>query len=100
MVGMLDSQSSYLDWPLFSDMQVSHRHLTGFGLESIAEKGRFKVVAPIDEGPAAKAGVKTNDINTHVDGASVEGLTHDQLVLDKLIGPVDSQVRFDHSARR
>ena len=94
MVGMLDSQSSYIDWPLFRDMQVSFRHLVGLGVEFIAEKGHFKVIAPIDESPAAKAGVKTNDIITHVDGVSVEGFTPDQLVLDKLIGPVGSQVRL------
>jgi len=94
MVGALDSQSSYLDWKLFRDMQVSYRHLVGLGMEFVTERGRFKVIAPIDESPAAKAGVKTNDLITHVDGVSVEGLTPDQFVLDKLIGPVQSQVRL------
>src|SRR4029453_5130315 len=75
MVGMLDSQSSYIDWPLFRDMQVSFRHLVGVGVEFIPEKGHFKVIAPIDESPAAKGGVKTNDIISHVDGVSVEGFT-------------------------
>src|SRR5215510_10634407 len=90
MIGALDSQSSYLDWKLFRDMQVSYRHLVGLGMEFVTERGRFKVIAPIDESPAAKAGVKTNDLITHVDGVSVEGLTPDQFVLDKLIGPVQS----------
>jgi carboxyl-terminal processing protease len=63
-------------------------------VEFIVEKGHFKVIAPIDESPVAKAGVKTNDIITHVDGVSVEGFKPDQLVLDKLIGPVGSQVRL------
>jgi len=94
MVGMLDSQSSYIDWPLFRDMQISFRHLVGLGVEFIVDKGYFKVIAPIDGSPAAKAGLKTNDIVTHVDGVSVNGLTLDQLVLDKLIGPPGSQVRL------
>jgi carboxyl-terminal processing protease len=94
MVGVLDAQSSYISWPLFRDMQISFRHLVGLGVEFIAEKGHFKVIAPIDGSPAAKAGLKTNDIITQVDGVSVEGFTPDQLVLDKLIGPVDSRVRL------
>ena len=94
MGGMLNSQSGYITWPLFRDMQVSFRHLVGPGMEFIAEKGYFKVIAPIDESPAAKAGLNTNDIITQVDGVSVKGFTLDQLVLDKLIGPVGSQVRL------
>src|SRR5262245_15500021 len=94
MIGMLDSQSSYITWPLFRDMQVSVSHLVGPGMELVAEKGRVKVIAPLDESPAAKAGLKVNDIITHVDGVSVEGVTLDQLVLDKLIGPIGSRIRL------
>jgi carboxyl-terminal processing protease len=94
MVGMLDAQSSYISWPLFRDMQISFRHLVGLGVEFIAEKGHFRVIAPIDGSPAARAGLKTNDIITQVDGVSVKGFTPDQLVLDKLIGPGGSQVRL------
>src|SRR5262245_14478629 len=61
MVGMLDSQSSYIDGRLFRDMQVSSSNV-GLGVAISTEKGHVKVIAPIDESPAAKAGLKTNDI--------------------------------------
>jgi carboxyl-terminal processing protease len=93
MVGMLASQSSYIAWPLFRDMQVSFRDYVGFAVAFSAEKGHAKVIAPIDVSPAAKARLRTNDIITHVDSTSLEGFTLDHL-LNKLIGPVDNQVRL------
>jgi hypothetical protein len=51
MVGMLDSQSGYITWPLFRDMQVSFRHLVGPGMEFIAEKGYFKALSGWRRGP-------------------------------------------------
>jgi carboxyl-terminal processing protease len=61
MVGVLDSQSTYFDWKLFRDMQITHSlGPAGLGIETIPEKGRVKVVAPIDDTPAARAGVRAN----------------------------------------
>jgi len=57
------------------------------------EKGLVKVVAPLDETPAAKAGVMANDIISHLDGEPVLGLTLDQAV-DKMRGPVNTSVRL------
>ena len=56
MIGVLDSQSVYLDRETFRDLQIS-RPLAGLGLDIIMEKGSVRVVTPIDDRPAAKAGV-------------------------------------------
>ena len=47
----------------------------GLGIEVTMEDGLIKVVAPIDETPAAKAGIMANDIITHLDDEPVQGLT-------------------------
>jgi carboxyl-terminal processing protease len=66
MIGVLDSQSVYLDRETLRDLQIS-RPLAGLGLDIIMEKGSVRVVTPIDESPAAKAGVTVNDVITHID---------------------------------
>ena len=57
MIGVLDSQSIYLDRETFRHLQISPRPLAGLGLDIIMEKGSVRVVTPIDDRPAAKAGV-------------------------------------------
>src|SRR5262249_9143203 len=57
------------------------------------EDGLIKVVAPIDETPAAKAGVMSNDIITHLDDEPVQGLTLNQAV-DKMRGPVNTKIKL------
>src|SRR5262245_44307246 len=95
MVGVLDSQSSYLDWRLFRDLQiVPHGIPAGLGIETIPDEGRVKVVAPIDDTPGARAGVRPNDIITHIDGVSVEKLTPHELFLEKTRGQVGTTVRL------
>jgi len=95
MVGALDSQSSYLDWKLFRDIQITHYFGTaGLGMETIPDKGRVKVIAPIDETPAARAGLRANDVITHIDGVAVEKLTPHELVIDKTRGQVNTTVRL------
>src|SRR5262245_13893694 len=95
MVGVLDSQSSYLDWRLFRDLQiVPHGIPAGLGIETIPDEGRVKVVAPIDDTPGARAGVRPNDIITHIDGVSVEKLTPHELFFEKTLGQVDTTVRL------
>ena len=62
------------------------------------EEGLVKVVAPIDDTPAAKAGILANDVITHLDGEPVKGLTLDQAV-DKMRGPVNTSMMLRSSAR-
>src|ERR1017187_5428873 len=69
MLAGLDPHSSYMDPKSFRDMQVQTRgEFGGLGIEVTMEDGLIKVVAPIDETPAAKAGVMANDIITQLDG--------------------------------
>ena len=75
MLAGLDPHSSYMDSKSFRDMQVQTRgEFGGLGIEVTMEDGLIKVVAPIDETPAAKAGIMANDIITHLDDEPVQGL--------------------------
>ena len=75
MLAGLDPHSSYMDPKSFRDMQVQTRgEFGGLGIEVTMEEGLVKVVAPIDDTPAAKAGVMANDVITHLDDAAVQGL--------------------------
>jgi carboxyl-terminal processing protease len=65
----------------------------GLGIEVTMEDGLVKVVAPIDDTPAAKAGVMANDIITHLDDEAVQGLTLNQAV-DKMRGPVNTKIKL------
>ena len=72
MLAGLDPHSSYMDAKSFKDMQVQTRgEFGGLGIEVTMEEGLIKVVAPIDETPAAKAGVLANDIITKLDDDQV-----------------------------
>src|SRR3974390_3394700 len=94
MLAGLDPHSSYMDPKSFRDMQVQTRgEFGGLGIEVTMEDGLVKVVAPIDDTPAAKAGVMANDIITHLDDEAVQGLTLNQAV-DKMRGPVNTKIRL------
>jgi carboxyl-terminal processing protease len=94
MLGGLDPHSSYMDSKSFRDMQVLTRgEFGGLGIEVTMEEGLIKVVAPIDETPAAKAGITANDIITHLNEEPVQGLTLDQAV-DKMRGPVNTKIKL------
>jgi len=94
MLAGLDPHSSYMDPKSFRDMQVQTRgEFGGLGIEVTMEDGLVKVVAPIDETPAAKAGVMANDIITHLDNEAVQGLTLNQAV-DKMCGPVNTKIKL------
>src|SRR5450755_3815310 len=68
MLSGLDPHSSYMDGKSFRDMQIQTRgEFGGLGIEVAMEDGLVKVVAPIDDTPAAKAGVMANDIITQLD---------------------------------
>jgi len=94
MLAGLDPHSSYMDPKSFRDMQVQTRgEFGGLGIEVTMEDGLIKVVAPIDETPAAKAGILANDIITKLDDEQVQGLTLNQAV-EKMRGPVNSKIRL------
>jgi carboxyl-terminal processing protease len=94
MLSGLDPHSSYMDPKSFRDMQVQTRgEFGGLGIEVTMEDGLVKVVAPIDETPAAKAGVMANDIITHLDDEAVQGLTLNQAV-EKMRGPVNTKIKL------
>src|SRR5436853_5159103 len=94
MLTGLDPHSSYMDSKSFRDMQVETRgEFGGLGIEVTLEDGLIKVVAPIDETPAAKAGIMANDIITHLDEEPVQGLTLNQAV-EKMRGPENSKIKL------
>ena len=78
----------------FREMQIeTHGEFGGLGIEVTMEEGLIKVMAPIDETPAARAGILANDIITQISGEPVQGLTLNQAV-DKMRGPVNSSVKL------
>jgi carboxyl-terminal processing protease len=94
MLAGLDPHSSYMDAKSFRDMQVQTRgEFGGLGIEVTMEDGLIKVVAPIDDTPAAKAGILANDIITQLDGEQVQGLTLNQAV-EKMRGPVNTKIKL------
>jgi len=94
MLAGLDPHSSYMDPKSFRDMQVQTRgEFGGLGIEVTMEDGLIKVIAPIDDTPAANAGVMANDIITHLNDEAVQGLTLNQAV-DKMRGPVNTKIKL------
>ncbi len=94
MLNGLDPHSSYMDPKGFRDMQVqTHGEFGGLGIEVTMEDGLVKVVAPIDDTPAAKADVRAGDIITHIDDEAIQGLTLNQAV-EKMRGPVNTKIRL------
>ena len=94
MLAGLDPHSSYMDPKSFKDMQVQTRgEFGGLGIEVTMEDGLIKVVAPIDETPAAKAGILANDLITKLDDDQVQGMTLNQAV-EKMRGPVNTKIKL------
>ena len=94
MLAGLDPHSSYMDPGSCCDIQVQTRgEFGGLGIEVTMEDGLVKVVAPIDDTPAAKAGVMANDIITKLDDEQVHGLTLNQAV-EKMRGPVNTKIKL------
>ena len=95
MLASLDPHSSYMDPKSFTDMQVQTRGaFGGLGIEVMQEDGLVKVVAPIDDTPAAKAGILSGDLISAIDGEAVQGLTLNQAV-DKMRGEVNTNVKLE-----
>ena len=94
MLSGLDPHSGYMDANGFRNMQVDTRgEFGGIGIEVTMKEGLLKVVTPIDETPAAKAGIMPNDIITHLDNEPIQGLTLDQAV-ERMRGPVNSKIKL------
>ena len=92
MLSSLDPHTSYMDPDAYREMQRSTKgEFGGLGIEVTEEEGLIKVVSPIDDTPAAKAGIMSGDVIAGIDGASTQGMTLDQAV-DKMRGPINSAV--------
>ena len=75
MVSNLDPHSSYMDAKSWGDMQIQTKgEFGGVGIEVTMEDGLIKVVTPIDDTPASKAGLKTGDFIAAIDGNSIQGM--------------------------
>jgi carboxyl-terminal processing protease len=92
MLTGLDPHSSYMNAKAFRDMQVQTKgEFGGLGIEVTQENGYIKVISPIDDTPASKAGVKAGDIITALDGKTVQGLSLQDAV-DKMRGLPNSKI--------
>jgi carboxyl-terminal processing protease len=94
MLSSLDPHSSYENAKNFQDLQVQVQgQFGGLGLEVTMENGLVKVVSPIDDTPAAKAGLKPNDLIVAIDGEQVQGMALNDAV-NKMRGPIDSSIKL------
>ena len=92
MIGSLDPHSKYHNPKSYKEVQVQARgEFGGLGIEVTMEDGLVKVITPIDDTPAQRAGIQPGDLVTHLDGEQVLGLTLQQAV-DKMRGPVNSEI--------
>ena len=94
MLTSLDPHSSYLSPKNFRDMQTQTRgEFGGLGIEVTMENGYVKVVSPIDDTPAFRAGLKSGDLITHLDTEPVQGLTLSEAV-ERMRGKVGSDLKL------
>jgi carboxyl-terminal processing protease len=92
MLTGLDPHSGYMDAAQFRDMQVqTNGEFGGLGIEVSEDSGLIKVISPIDDTPAAKAGIKPGDIITALDGKTVLGLSLADAV-ERMRGPPNSRI--------
>ncbi len=94
MLTALDPHSSYLNAKSFRDMQVNTRgKFGGLGIRVTMEDGLVKVISPIDDTPAHRAGIEPADIITHLDGKPILGLSLSEAV-EKMRGRVGTDLRL------
>lgn len=94
MLSALDPHSSYLNAKSFREMQVQTRgQFGGLGIQVTMENNLVKVISPIDDTPAARAGIEPNDFITHLDKEPVQGLTLEQAV-EKMRGKVGTDIKL------
>ena len=93
ILSSLDPHSSFLNAKNLEDMKIQTKGMFGgLGIEVTMENGFVKVISPIDDTPAYKAGIKAGDYITHLNKKSVIGLTLDEAV-GKMRGPVGSKLK-------
>jgi carboxyl-terminal processing protease len=94
MLTSLDPHSGYMNEKAYKEMQVQTKgEFGGLGIEVTMENGLVKVVSPIDDTPAAKAGIKPGDYISYINDEAVMGLTLAEAV-EKMRGKVDSKVKL------
>ena len=94
MLQSLDPHSSFMNEDTFKDMQVQTKgEFGGLGIEVSMEDGFVKVVSPIDDTPAFKAGVQAGDFIIEIDGESVYGMSLGDAV-DKMRGKVNTEINI------
>ena len=94
MVTALDPHSRYMNEKAWRDMQeTTQGEFGGLGMEVTMQDGLVKVVAPMDDTPAAKAGILSGDLITHINDEAIQGLTLEQAV-NKMKGPVNTKTRL------
>lgn len=94
MLTSLDPHSSYLDAESFNYMNEQTKgKFGGLGIEVTMDNGLVKVVSPIDDTPAAKAGIKAGDYITHINGETVVGMSLNDAV-SKMRGKIGEKVKL------
>jgi carboxyl-terminal processing protease len=94
MISSLDPHSRYMNEKGWAEMQeTTHGEFGGLGIEVTMEDGFVKVVAPIDDTPASRAGIMSGDVITSIDDEQIQGLTLDQAV-NKMKGAPNSSIRL------
>jgi carboxyl-terminal processing protease len=94
MVTSLDPHSRYMNDKAWTEMQeTTSGEFGGLGIEVTMEDGLVKVVSPIDDTPASKAGIMSGDLISKIDGEAVQGMTLEQAV-NKMKGPVDTKTKL------
>jgi carboxyl-terminal processing protease len=92
MLTGLDPHSAYMNADEFQEMQVETTGVFGgIGIEVVPENGFMRVISPMDDTPAFKAGIKAGDMVTRVDGKSVQGLSLDTMI-DAMRGPPNTRI--------
>jgi carboxyl-terminal processing protease len=94
MVTALDPHSRYMNESAWREMQeTTHGEFGGLGLEVTMEDGLVKVVTPMDDTPAAKAGILSGDLISRIDDEAVQGLSLEQAV-NRMKGPINTKTRL------
>src|ERR1700685_1110139 len=94
MITSLDPHSRYMNEDAWREMQeTTQGEFGGLGIEVTMEDGLVKVVAPMDDTPAATAGILSGDLIAYIDDEAVQGLTLEQAV-NKMKGPINTKTRL------
>src|ERR1700682_4275958 len=94
MLSALDPHSRYMNEKAWRDMQeTTQGEFGGLGIEVTMENGLIKVVAPMDDAPAAKAGIMSGDLITQIDSDAVQGLSLEQAV-NQMKGPINTKTQL------